>query len=78
LGLVASELYKEAMARSDLGSGSGTGDASCFSVVHFDTTFTSFSGVEKRTPLVLYVLVCVETPNFLVERMGVCGLDFVF
>jgi hypothetical protein len=61
--LVASELHKEAMARLDLGSGSSTGDASCFSVVRFAITFTSFSGAEKRTPLVLYVLVCVETPD---------------
>jgi hypothetical protein len=74
---VAAELYKEAMARLDLGSGSGTGDASCFSVVRFAITFTSFSRAEKRTPLDFYVLVCIETSNFLVERMGVCGL-FVF
>jgi hypothetical protein len=69
--LVASELHKEAMARLDLGSGSSKGGASCFSDVHFAITFTSFSGAEKRTPLVLYVMVCVETPDFLVGRMGV-------
>jgi hypothetical protein len=73
---VASELYKEGMASSDLRSGNGTGGVSCFSTEGFSLAFTSFSGAKKKTRLILYVLVYVETPDFFVGRMDIDGLSF--
>jgi hypothetical protein len=75
---VASELYKEGMASSDLGSGNGTGGASCFSIEGFSLAFTSFSRAKKKMRLSLYVLVYVEASDFLVGRMDIGGLSFVF